>query len=197
MEGGRVESGRADGETRKKGRGGDEEGWGANTSNWPPWSKKLFQPPSFCLTETFYTGQLTEAGCISANAVFLSTRGWLRFIFFLPLPLYLLPYRRKLWEPVFRDNSPTCLRIWHPGPQVYEMDPFLRGRIPVVRFHGFLASLFTQTGSTGTWHFFEEVKLLEIWVNVWIRFWIARSHLDCRIEFKKWHQSKIDVIISK
>lgn len=147
MEGGRVESGRADGETRKKGGGGDEEGWGANTSNWPPWSKKLFQPPSFCLTETFYTGQLTEAGCISANAVFLSTRGWLRFIFFLPLPLYLLPYRRKLWEPVFRDNSPTCLRIRHPGPQVYEMDPFLRGRIPVVRFHGFLASLFTQTGS--------------------------------------------------
>lgn len=123
MEGGRVESGRADGETRKKGGGRDEEGWGANTSNWPPWSKKLFQPPSFCLTETFYTGQLTEAGCISANAVFLSTRGWLRFIFFLPLPLYLLPYRRKLWEPVFRDNSPTCLRIRHPGPQVYEMDP--------------------------------------------------------------------------
>lgn len=86
MEGGRVESGRADGETRKKGRGGDEEGWGANTSNWPPWSKKLFQPPSFCLTETFYTGQLTEAGCISANAVFLSTRGWLRFIFSSPSP---------------------------------------------------------------------------------------------------------------
>lgn len=164
MEGGRVESGRADGETRKKGGGRDEEGWGANTSNWPPWSKKLFQPPSFCLTETFYTGQLTEAGCISANAVFLSTRGWLRFIFFLPLPLYLLPYRRKLWEPVFRDNSPTCLRIWHPGPQVYEMDPrFWEG--------GSQSSDFTDSwprclrkpdpGSTGTWHFFRSETLLK------------------------------------
>lgn len=124
---------------------------------------------------------------------FSCRRGWLRFIF-----SYIFFLIGENFESPYSATIHQLVCGFDILAQVYGRD----GLLFEGRFHGFLASLFTQTGSTGTWNFFRSETLgrEEIWVTFEFDF-ESRSHIliaEFGIEFKRWHESKIDVtIISK
>lgn len=124
---------------------------------------------------------------------FSCRRGWLRFIF-----SYIFFLIGENFESPYSATIHQLVCGFDILAQVYGRD----GLLFEGRFHGFLASLFTQTGSTGTWNFFRSETLgrEEIWVTFEFDF-ESRSHIliaEFGIEFKRWHESKIDLtIISK
>lgn len=114
--------------------------------------------------------------------------------------LYLLPYRRKLWKPVFRDNSPTCLRIRHLGPSLRTRWTPFRGKISRILGLVVYANRIPDRPELGIFFGSETLGREEIWVTFEFDF-ESRSHIliaEFGIEFKRWHESKIDLtIISK
>lgn len=127
---------------------------------------------------------------------FSCRRGWLRFIF-----SYIFFLIGENFESPYSATIHQLVCGFDILAQVYGRD----GLLFEGRFHGFLASLFTQTGFQidRNLEFFLEVKLLE-----GRRFGLtfefdfeSRSHIliaEFGIEFKRWHESKIDLtIISK
>lgn len=126
---------------------------------------------------------------------FSCRRGWLRFIF-----SYIFFLIGENFESPYSATIHQLVCGFDILAQVYGRD----GLLFEARFHGFLASLFTQTGFQidRNWNFFRSETLgrEEIWVTFEFDF-ESRSHIliaEFGIEFKRWHESKIDLtIISK
>lgn len=176
-----IESGRADRERRKGRRRMTSKYLELATVD-----KEAFPPhPLFCLTETFYRGW--QKPVVSLLMQFSCRRGWSGLIFS-PSHIFFLIGENFGAFGQFTNLSADSTSL----AQVYEMGTRFRGKI--ARFHGFLASLFTQTGfrgSSGTWNIFSKRNSWESWLR--LNSILNQGH-SLIVEFEKWHESRRSIV---